>query len=453
MTESMTDQLQIRITKDGYQDRFLMSEARFPAMIAGIGTGKTFMFLLKIWMYCEAYPNSIALIVRKEYTDLHDSTIKDFKRYFGVEPDSNKEHKFANGSVIMFRHAKEVEVLKNINLSIFGIEQAEEFDTDEQFTYLRDRLRNQNGPYRQGIIIANAQGHNWIWKMWINNPSSEEYQVVTATTFDNEANLPADFIKDLKAMEIDQPNHYKQYVMNSFEEVDRDDLLLSHEVIYGAPKIILPSVGLRHRVMGIDVARYGNDEISYCILESRGHTSWEQIHIENQKSKSLMETTGKALEMQRDFKVDVIVVDDTGVGGGVTDRLKETRLEIIPFNGGEACSNANYLNTRADAFFKLKEYLEKSWLKLLPDSELQEQLLTIYFSFKSNGMKYIVSKDEMRKRGIKSPDRADALMMALYYAERAFTANSSNLPKYGLVNQDLYGESNRNKLPAYGVAS
>ena len=132
------------ITLKPFQYDFVFSEERFPALIAGIGTGKTYMLLLKIWNFLSNHPNCLGLICRKEYTDLHDSTMKDFTRYFGVTADSNKEFKFPNGSVLMFRHAAEVEVLKNINLSIFGIEQAEEFETDEQFIFLRDRLRNPN---------------------------------------------------------------------------------------------------------------------------------------------------------------------------------------------------------------------------------------------------------------------------------------------------------------------
>ena len=175
-----------------FQDKFLFSQSRFPALCAGIGTGKTYMLLLKIWKFCEDYPNTLALIARKEYTDLRDSTLKDFERYFEVSIDSNKEYAFKNGSKIMFRHAAELNVLKNINLSIAGIEQAEEFENDEQFNFIRDRLRRDNAPLQQLCIVANANGHNWIWRRWINNPQSG-YEISVASTFDNALNLPADF--------------------------------------------------------------------------------------------------------------------------------------------------------------------------------------------------------------------------------------------------------------------
>jgi hypothetical protein len=385
------------------------------------------MLLLKIWKFCLDYPNSLALIVRKEYTDLHDSTIKDFTRYFNVNVNSEKEFVFENGSVIMFRHAKEIEVLKNINLSIFGIEQAEEFETEEQFTFLRDRLRRTNSPYRQGCIIANAAGHNWIWRMWVNNPSSDEYEVSTATTFENADNLPQDFIEDLKNMEKDSPNHYKQYVLNSFEELGSDDLLLTGDLVYKSPELKLRDEGTQRMILACDVARFGDDETVFTTIKSRNILQWEQIMQETRRHWDLMQTTGYILELKRQFRFDAVVIDDVGIGGGVTDRLKEQRFPPIPFIANEKSGNILYSNKRDEGYFLMKDYFMKGYLKILNDVELMEQLLSIKFKYKSNGKKTILSKDEMRKDGLKSPDRADALMMAIYQTQRIFNRNMYSL--------------------------
>jgi hypothetical protein len=306
--------LVVNLKPGGYQEKFLYSKRKFPALISGIGTGKTLMLLLKVWKFCEDHPRALCMVVRKEFTDLRDSTIKDFERYFGVVPDSNKEFRFANGSMIMFRHAAEVNVLKNINLSMFAIEQAEEFETEEQFVYLRDRLRNQATPYRQGIVIANANGHNWLWRLWVNNPNGEEYDLSTANTFDNEENLPADFIEDLKRMEKDAPNHYKQYVLNSFDVDNASDRLFSTEKIEEATNLKLQAEWVKTRVLGVDVARFGDDETVFTVLFSRGSLQWEMIEQQRFKGASLMETVGRIVDMTRLLSLDAIVVDDTGLG-------------------------------------------------------------------------------------------------------------------------------------------
>jgi hypothetical protein len=414
-----------------FQKKFLDSEARYPALVSGIGTGKTFMLLLKIWAFCETYPNSLALIVRKEFTDLKDSTMKDFARYFNATIGSDKEYKFNNGSIIMFRHAAEIAVLKNINLSIFGIEQAEEFANEETFTFLRDRLRREGSAYRQGCLIANANGHNWIWRMWLNNPASEDFKIWTASTFDNAENLPQDFIQDLKHMEKESPNHYKQYVLNSFEEVGADDLLLDSQTVYNAPNIILEPGMSRTKILGIDVARFGDDETVFTCIEQKNLFQWEQIFQEAHKGKDTSWTTGYAIDISKRLGVNSIIVDDIGIGGAVTDGLRNNNRPVIPFLGNEVSRRPDlYENRKAEAFFVLKDLLDRGWLKLNTDIMLAEQLLSIRYKFKANGKKAIIGKDEMRKEGLKSPDRAEAICMAAFASQLSTASvNLGSLPR------------------------
>ena len=89
-----------------------------------------------------------------------------------------------------------------------------------------------------------------------------------------------------------------------------------------------------------------------------------------------------------------------------------------------------YVNARSEGWFKLKEMFDKDNLRILPDSVLSEQLMSIKYKFRSNEQKMIVSKDDMRKDGLKSPDRADALMMALYFKDSVFSPRiTSHLPR------------------------
>jgi hypothetical protein len=389
------------------------------------------MLLLKVFKFCQDYPGSLCMVVRKEFTDLKDSTIKDFEKYFQASIGSDKDYKFANGSIIMFRHAAEMNVLRNINLSLFAIEQAEEFENEETFNFLRDRLRNQASPIRQGILIANANGHNWIWRLWINNPPSEDYDAVTANTFDNADNLPADFIEDLRRMEVEAPSHYRQFVLNDFNEAGSDDYLFVAKDIYHAAESKFDVVGTQKRILAVDVARFGDDETVFTIVESADIIRWNQIYMYSWRGKPTTETAGKALSLAREFNVDLIVVDDSGVGGGVTDIIGETkRYRVNAFNGANTPRNNKYFNTRSEGWFELKDMFDKDNLRILPDSVLSEQLMAIKFKYRSNEQKMIVSKDDMRKEGIKSPDRADALMMALYFKDTVMSARiPANLPR------------------------
>jgi phage terminase large subunit len=118
------------ITLNPYQTRFVDSMARYPALIGGVGTGKTFTAILRSVRLCELYPKNKGLIVRKDYTKLKDSTMADFMDCTGMKINSKHDVEFPNGSILMFRHASELDMLKNMNLGFFYIEQAEEFETD-----------------------------------------------------------------------------------------------------------------------------------------------------------------------------------------------------------------------------------------------------------------------------------------------------------------------------------
>ena len=233
-----------------FQGEFYTSLNRFPSFIAGWGTGKTMWALMKGDLLSRFYKNNLGLVVRNKFTDLRDSTMKDFTKYTGKHvPQGTKEAHYANGSVILFRHAKELSGLQNVNIGWVYIEQGDEFPTDTQFQLLRGRLRREvevdedywsaivkgfggapvypflqsmhDKPLRQIMTICNANGHNWAWKMFIKSPK-EGYSCVQVDSFANESNLPSDFIADLRRMEIDSPAKFSQYVMNCHDEVDLD---------------------------------------------------------------------------------------------------------------------------------------------------------------------------------------------------------------------------------------
>ncbi len=235
-----------------YQWDFYAAVNRFPGAIAGWGTGKTTVALMKGDLLSRFYKNNLGLVVRKKFTDLRDSTMKDFCKWTGKHiPQGTKEARYANGSVVLFRHAKELSGLQNVNLGWVYIEQAEEFPTDTQFQLLRGRMRREleidqdylesyrvrwdaldprtkklirslyDNPLRQMMAIANACGHNWMWKAFVKSPK-DGYSCMQANSFDNLANLPADFVADLRRMEVDSPAKFKQYVMNCHDEVDID---------------------------------------------------------------------------------------------------------------------------------------------------------------------------------------------------------------------------------------
>ncbi len=202
------------------QRAFVNSKARYPAFVGSWGCGKTMCGILRGLALSETFPHNLGLIVRKKFTDLRDSTVKDYERYTGRHvKQGDKEDVLPNGSVIMFRHGEELSGLQNVNLGWFMVEQAEEFETAEQFDMLRGRLRREECKVRQGMVIANTAGHNWVWDRW-KHRQLDGYELIEATIADNQAHLPADTLADWERLKVESPRKYNRYILNSWEDYD-----------------------------------------------------------------------------------------------------------------------------------------------------------------------------------------------------------------------------------------
>lgn len=230
--------MQFKLTPKQYE--FIGAYEQFPAYIAAVGCGKSTALIGKALFHSEESPNNLGVIVRKNFTDLRDSTLKDYELYTGRKvKENNKEDILPNGSVIMFRHGDELPTLKNINLGWFAIEQGEEFQDDTSFQFLKMRLRRKV-KFRTGFMIANTNGHNWIYKLLKENGSPENHKLIECTTYEHrdalralgemEA-LPDDYIKNLETL---PKKLFNRYVMNSWEEAEGlvyDEFLESKHVV------------------------------------------------------------------------------------------------------------------------------------------------------------------------------------------------------------------------------
>lgn len=145
------------------------------------------------------------------------------------------------------------------------------------------------------------------------------------------------------------------------------------------------------------------------------------------------------------IKKVIIKVDDTGVGGGVTDRLKELvkddnlPFEIMPINNGESSKDDFYDNLGAQVWGHLRELLEENMtnhlngkapvIELPNKNQLIKELSTRKFAMTSSGKIRLESKKDMKKRNVGSPDIADACTLA-YYEPSSKVATISSKPNW-----------------------
>ena len=161
-------------------------------------------------------------------------------------------------------------------------------------------------------------------------------------------------------------------------------------------------------VLGVDVARYGSDET--VIVARQGMRAWI---VGRYRKQDTMATTGRVVRAIHDLGAVQALVDVVGIGAGVVDRLKEQREPVIGLNAGAAPRDKKrFANARAEWCWGLRERFERGEIAICPDDELAAQLAGIRYAIDSRGRIQIESKEDMRSRGIASPDIADALMLA-----------------------------------------
>lgn len=127
-----------------------------------------------------------------------------------------------------------------------------------------------------------------------------------------------------------------------------------------------------------------------------------------------MTTAGRVILKLKETGASAAAIDTVGVGAGVYDRLVELGHPVQEMQAGQgAMDRERFANRRAEWFWGLRQRFEDGDIDIDPDDdEMQSQLTTLKYRPNSRGQIVLESKEDMRKRGLPSPDRADALAMA-----------------------------------------
>lgn len=197
-----------------------------------------------------------------------------------------------------------------------------------------------------------------------------------------------------------------------------DYALFNRETIWAAFDRWRAARGKRHEglpYLALDPARKGPDS---SVLAVRYGDVLEELIVWN-KARTTESADRVVLEMQR-LGVPLshgVIVDEPGVGGGVIDALQRMGVRVREYNGGATPSTpkaqAKFRNLRAESYWTLRARLERGTIALPPDDKLADELLAMDWTEGSDGRVLIKSKDELRARIGRSPDRADAVAMVL----------------------------------------
>jgi len=225
-----------------------------------------------------------------------------------------------------------------------------------------------------------------------------------------------ELIHEAELCQANRPDDYPHIWLGEPLE-EADNFLFTEQRLLDCAGTDFLGCGHHEMVMGVDLARYGEDKCVAKILQKRGPLKFETKHTERWGKKNLMESTGRIVDLMTRFKLDAVAIDADGLVG-VCDRLTELKYNINEFHGGFSGKDhveawQSYANVKTEWYHKLEILIGMGYMGEI-DQHTIDSLLTIMFTHRSNGSKIIISKEIMRSKGFKSPDEADALMMALY---------------------------------------
>lgn len=391
----------------------------------GVGSGKSVLLSYICLAYALKYPGTRYAVFRKNLTTLKRTTLQTFQKSvenLGISFDYNRSDytwTFENGSTIFFielDHTKDADFnkIKSLELTCAFVDEVNEL-AEGAFNTLMTRVGrcNTNGEPMFIFMTCNP-AQNWVktrfYDKWQAGTLQKPYLFEQALPKDNPF-LPKEYLESLEHL---PPAEYARYVQGDWEQEEDEYQLISYELIKkNLVNQLKPSLG--DQKLGIDIARSGADSSVICRIDDHqlletsswqgNDTNWTSHHI-----KSYIDTHQI---LHNNVNIDVI-----GVGAGVVDNLVAWRYAVNDFNSAGSPSKRRddhfyFGNARAESYWDLKQRFVDGSMNFIHDPVLIRHLLAIRYEIRGKNI-FIEDKEKIKKRLGESPDRADALAMAVY---------------------------------------
>lgn len=361
-------------------------------------------------LFCEDYPS---------LNDRQLSKIKyEFPEWLGTYNEARHEFTLApeyGSGIIAFRNLDDASKYLSVEFAVIAIDEINR-NPKTVFDFLRTRHRWPGISDTRFLAGCNPLGEAWVKNIWVKRlfPPDEkeqyEFVFVPALPTDNPY-LPQEYYKSLESLPENQRKAYLEGNWDAFDE-GMDEKGYLRLITDRELQSFLTNQGEHsgYKILGVDPAAGGDN--SAIVLKS-GNL---QEVLFNQKLQNTMDLVGVIMEKYRDYHCDFIVVDKTGVGQGVYDRLKDSGYPIRGVAFGEKSEEDMFQNLKAEWHWR-----ERKWLlsggRLVQNTAWNEFEVVKYKN--KDGKIIIQPKEELFKDGISSPNCVDAAVLTMVITDSA----------------------------------
>ncbi len=390
----------------------LTQSARYKGAWGGRGSGKSHFF--GGFLVLSALKRQVrAVCLREVQNSIKDSVkqlIEDKIQQYGLLGEFNitdAEIRGPNESLFVFRGLKNHNAASIKSLEGFNVAWTEEAQSVSQksLDMLIPTIRADDAEL--WFSWNPDQPTDAVDKFLRVNPPADS--IVVRANYSDNPFFPSSLRADMERDRHDDPEKYAHVWLGEYQ-VQSSAQFISWELVKQAQGRAVRR-GDRPLLFGLDVARFGDDRSVLAIREGDCLTRtmvWEKLDTQ--------QLAAHVLEVANARKPDAIFVDGVGVGGGVVDRLRALKLRVIEVNAGaKAGQDRRYGNKRAEMWGRMKEWLGGRGVLSEWDLDIAAELTGPNYGFDPSNRIFLEKKEDMKKRGLRSPDIADAL--ALTFAE------------------------------------
>jgi hypothetical protein len=405
-------------TPQPWQEDFLRAVARGERRIsvrAGHGVGKsTACSWALIWHMVTRFPQK-AVVTAPTSAQLFDALYSETKAWINKLPPALKELFEVFSDRIVLKDAPESSFISARTSSaerpeaLAGVHSEHVLLVVDEASAVHEAVfeaaaGSMSGHSATTIMISNPTRNSGLFYKTHHVLASDWFRMHVSCL--NSPLVSSDFVRQIKATYGEDSNAYRIRVLGEFALAD-DDTLIPADLVDSAIERDIVTPEDEEIVYGVDVARYGTDRTALC--KRRGNVVLE---IKSWGGLDLMQTVGTVVNEAKLDNPTEICVDTIGLGSGVADRLREMGYNVVDVNVAESSAmNPNANKLRDDLWMSVKDWLGTRAVKLPNDESLRQELVAPRYSFTSLGKIVVESKDSMRRRGMRSPDLADALCL------------------------------------------